>query len=55
MELLNYALNPGNDFVQEEIFNAGFESGERTITLLSSVPRSSAIVVPAIGICPLKT
>ncbi|CAN0521148.1 unnamed protein product, partial [Ectocarpus sp. 8 AP-2014] len=27
MELLNYALNPGNDFVQEELFNAGFESG----------------------------
>ncbi|CAM9671045.1 unnamed protein product [Ectocarpus sp. 12 AP-2014] len=27
VELLKYALNPGNDFVQEELFNAGFESG----------------------------
>lgn len=28
LELLNYALNPANDFVMEELFNAGFESGE---------------------------
>eukprot|EP00752_Nemacystus_decipiens_P001446 g1423.t1 len=27
MELLNYALNPANEYVMEEIFNAGFESG----------------------------
>lgn len=29
LELLNYALNPANEFVMEELFNAGFESGER--------------------------
>lgn len=28
LELLNYALNPANEFVMEELFNAGFESGE---------------------------
>lgn len=28
MELLNYALNPANEYVMEELFNAGFESGE---------------------------
>lgn len=27
-ELLNYALNPANEFVMEELFQAGFESGE---------------------------
>lgn len=27
-ELLTYALNPANEFVMEELFNAGFESGE---------------------------
>lgn len=31
MELLNYALNPANEFVMEELFNAGFESGERSV------------------------
>lgn len=28
MEMLNYALNPANEFIMEELFNAGFESGE---------------------------
>lgn len=27
LELLNYALNPGNEVLTEELFNAGFESG----------------------------
>ena len=28
VELLNYALNPAKEHVIEELFNAGFESGE---------------------------
>ncbi|CAM9129258.1 unnamed protein product [Pylaiella littoralis] len=27
LELLNYALNPGNEFIMEELFNVGFECG----------------------------
>lgn len=50
LELLNYALNPGNEVVTAELFEAGFESGAYGIR---REERRLALRGGRSGICPV--